>query len=469
MNRRRFLGNTAAMVGTAGLFGNLAMRNAFAADTEGYKAMVCVFLFGGLDQNDTILPMDRASYDLFAAQRTELMTAYGVGSGTSSRDLANILPLAPLNASALGGREFGLPRELQSLKDMFDARELAVMGSVGPLVEPITRAQFSAGGVALPPRLFSHNDQQSTWMTLNVEGATRGWGGRLLDATLSSNGALNPTYMGVTASGDNTFLTGDVARGFNVAATGPVTVNAINLRNVLGNNAHFDAARDQLRAYLEQSEFNASNVFERDAARLQSRGVRDGHAFAAAYNGLGALSTSFPRTDLGAQLRTVAETISIRDGLDAKRQVFFVGINGFDTHSDQAQSVPALHTELADGIKAFRDAMVELNLWNDVTLFSASDFGRTLNDNGDGTDHGWGGHHFVAGGSVQGGRVFGDLPGSDTASGDYTDIRGRLIPTTAVEQYAATLGAWFGLDQSELARALPNLGNFNSADLGFMV
>ena len=254
-----------------------------------------------------------------------------------------------------------------------------------------------------------------------------------------------------------------------MASSGPVRVRPTSVRRILGNNAHYNQARDQLDAYLQETNYNAGNLFARDAATMRGTGVVNTTNYAEQYDNVTALGTQFPANGLGSQLRTVAETISIRNGLNARRQVFFVGIGGFDSHDNQAVSVPALQSQIGGAIKAFRDAMVELNVWNDVTLFTAADFGRTMNDNGDGTDHGWGAHHFVAGGSVRGGRIFGDLPNSDATSDDYTDDRGRLIPTTSVEQYAATLGSWFGLEQTELDQALPNLANFNDRDLGFMV
>jgi uncharacterized protein (DUF1501 family) len=342
------------------------------------------------------------------------------------------------------------------------------VGSVGPLITPVDRTQFAARSVALPKRLFSHNDQQSTWMALNVEGARIGWGGRLIDAALQDNSQLNPNFMGISTSQNNTFLSGEISSGFSVSANGQVKVNAVQQRNILGNNTHFDTARQRLLSYLQQANLANDNLFTQDAARLQATGVTNGSQFAQAFTGLPQLNTTFPATNLGNQLKTVAETISVREALDAKRQVFFVGIGGFDSHSDQALSLPALHSQIADGIKAFRDAMVEQGMWNDVTLFTASDFGRTLNGNGDGTDHGWAGHHFVAGGSVNGGGIFGHLPSPAQDSSDYTDNRGRLIPRVSVEQYAATLGQWFGLDQTRLNSAFPNLANFTQTNLGFM-
>ena len=167
-------------------------------------------------------------------------------------------------------------------------------------------------------------------------------------------------------------------------------------------------------------------------------------------------------------MRSVAETIKIRQFLNVSRQMFYVSTGGYDTHSNQANSIGDLHSQLAAAISSFREAMIEIGEWNNVVVFTASDFGRTVIDNGNGTDHGWGGHHFVAGGDVQGKRLYGEVPFADVDSSSYTKSRGRLIPTTSVEQYAATMGSWFGLDSGELRAALPNLNNFNQTDLGFM-
>lgn len=468
INRRDFLRSASAMAVSAGLLGSLTSSNAFAREVDGYKALVCVFFFGGLDHNDTVLPKDQASYDTFVSRRSELMAAYNASSPDSSRHIDNILALNPLNSADLGSREFGLPPELAPLHDLFESEELAIVGSVGPLITPVTRQEFEDESVDLPKRLFSHNDQQSTWMALNVEGAQVGWGGRLLDSTIRNDETLDATYMGITTGTNSTFLTGQLASGFSVSPGGNVRVNPVERRSIIGSNNHFDAARQRLLEFLEQRNFDSTNVFEKDAANYKGLGISNGTTFANAYSNVADSAVSFPGTGLGNQLKTVAETISIRNTLNAKRQVFFVGIGGFDSHSAQTSSVPALQTQIADAIKAFRDAMIEQDIWNDVTLFTASDFGRTLNDNGDGTDHGWAGHHFVVGGSVKGGNIFGHLPSMERDSDDYTDDRGRLIPKVSVEQYAATLGAWFGLDEEEVTAEFPNLANFTDKNIGFM-
>ncbi|PCH59395.1 MAG: hypothetical protein COC05_07065 [Gammaproteobacteria bacterium] len=469
INRRKFLANTGALgfASSLGLLGNMTASRALAADTSGYKALVCVFLLGGIDHADTILPFDLASYNQLSAIRNGMFDAYGVGSGTSSRDRANLRQLFPTGDTApLGERDFALPEQLAPLHSLFNSGEVAIVGGVGPLIQPTTRAQIDARSVPLPSRLFSHNDQQSTWQALATEGAVNGWGGRFIDAALAANpGAIDPRFSAITTGSNSVFLSGQNVRPFSVSSNGPQRVNARFNRSIISGNRDFDETRRLLFNYLRRGDLSTQNVFARDFAALQSDGIVTGNEFADAFAGA-TVDTMFPNTGLARQLRAVANTISIRNVVGSDRQVFFVGLGGFDSHSNQANTLPNRHAQIADAISSFRDSMMELGVWNDVTLFTASEFGRTLNDNGDGTDHGWAGHHFVAGGSVQGQRVFGSLPSSDINSAEYT--RSRLIPTVSVEQYAATLGRWFGLNDSELDAALPNLANFNERDLGFM-
>jgi len=473
INRRRFLADTSALgfASSMGLLSGMTASQSFAADTTGYKALVCLFLFGGMDHGDTILPFDLTSYNQLNTTRDGLFNAYGVGSGTSSRDRANLLQLLPIgDTTPLGDRDFALPTQLGPLNTLFNDGDLAIVGSVGPLIQPTTRAEFEARSVPLPTRLFSHNDQQSTWQALGAEGAVFGWGGRFIDAASAANVNLNSRFAAITSGSNSVFLSGQNVQPYSVPAGGPRRINVVNNRSVISSNNAFDNTRSMLFDFLRRNDTGAGSAFARDVAALQSEGIISGNDFANAFASAN-VDTVFPNTSLGRQLDSVANTISIRNTAQltgTNRQIFFVGIGGFDSHSNQANSLPGRHSEIAGAVSAFRDSMVELGAWNDVTLFTASDFGRTLNDNGDGTDHGWAGHHFVAGGSVQGQQIFGNLPSSNPNSTEYTASRGRLIPTVSVEQYAATLGRWFGLDDAELDGALPNLSNFNNRDLGFM-
>ncbi|MEL7130719.1 MAG: DUF1501 domain-containing protein, partial [Pseudomonadota bacterium] len=382
---------------------------------------------------------------------------------------SNLLELDVQNASAVGGRSFALAPGMAEMQSLFASGELAIVGNVGPLIEPTDRESFQNETVALPPRLFSHNDQQSTWMALDVEGAQLGWGGRFADAALASDTTANPLFSAITTAGNQVFLAGETARQFAAGSIGGgLDLTITSLEFILGPGQRGVDQRAAVEAFYAQSNFGNPSIMARDYARISSTGIGNVRGFNQATSDIVPFSTEFPQSPLGRQLRTVAETIEARNVFGVSRQVFFVGLGGFDTHSAQSFALPSRQVQISAALNAFRDAMVERNLWQDVTVFTASDFGRALVDNGDGTDHGWGGHHFVAGGSVNGGQIFGDIPRPDPSLSQYTPLSGRLIPTISVEQYAATLGAWFGLSLDELQIALPNLSQFPTPTIGFV-
>ncbi|MEM9669161.1 MAG: DUF1501 domain-containing protein [Pseudomonadota bacterium] len=470
MNRRDFLTGTAAsFAGGAGALGLLNQNKAWAADTSGYKALVCVFLFGGLDHADTVFPFDEPSYDMLADVREGLFSRYSNGPDDISRARNNLLAINPANAGAFGSRQFALSPQMPEMHALFEAGEMAIVGNVGPLIEPTDRQSFDDRSVDLPPRLFSHNDQQSTWMALGVEGSRRGWGGQFADAALASDGTANALFTSVSTRGTTVFLAGENSNAFAASGSGGnFELDLTQRRSLLGGNSRFDAQRDAVEAYYATRDFGSAGTMRRDFTRQLTGGIENIRRFNEAGDNTIPFSTSFPESSIGRQLQTVAETIEARDSLDVSRQIFFTAIGGFDTHSDQANRLPQLQQQVSSAISAFRNAMVERGIWNDVTLFTASDFGRTTIDNGDGTDHGWGAHHFVLGGSVGGGRIIGDIPSPDVSSANYTPTSGRLIPSLSVEQYAATLGSWFGLNDDEILRALPNLARFQNTNLGFV-
>ncbi|MEO1027807.1 MAG: DUF1501 domain-containing protein [Pseudomonadota bacterium] len=468
-SRRLFLKGGAAtgFASMASTLGMVGAQKAWAADTTGYKALVCVFFLGGLDHADTILPFDEASFDQLASVRPGLFGQYGVGSGNSSRDRVNMMELTIPNADRFGGRQFALPLQLAGLHSLFESGEAAIIGNVGPLIEPTSRETFEAGSVLLPPRLFSHNDQQSTWMALDVEGQQVGWGGRFADAIIEADPSADPTFAAIATSGNQVFLSGETARQFS-AFGGGSSLDVLRRRILIGRDRRYDSMRNELAQFFEQSDFGQSNLFSQDVSMSRARGIQNAATFGDALETIVPFGTEFPGSQLGNQLEEVARTIEARNVLGVNRQIFFCAIGGFDTHDGQVNGVPGLHNQISGALMAFRNAMIERGIWQDVTVFTASDFGRTTIDNGDGTDHGWGGHHFVLGGSVNGGDIYGDIPSPDLTSQYYTPTRGRLIPSVSVEQYAATLGRWFGLNDAELLAALPNLGQFGSGDLGFM-
>ncbi|MEO0881994.1 MAG: DUF1501 domain-containing protein [Pseudomonadota bacterium] len=470
LNRRHFLtGSAATFAGGTGMLGLLNQNKAWAADTSGYRALVCVFLFGGLDHADTVFPFDQPSYNLLADVRDGLFDRYDSEDDEFSRDRDNLLPITPSNAADFGGRSFALSPQMPEMQALFQSGEMAIVGNVGPLIEPTDRTSFDNETVQLPPRLFSHNDQQSTWMALGVEGSRLGWGGQFSDAALASDSTANSLFASISTRGNTVFLAGDTSQPFAASNNGGTEeLDITERRFLLGGNSRFDAQRAAIEAFYNTRDFGSSGTMRRDFNSMIVGGIDNVRRFSAARDNLVPFSTVFPDSQLGRQLRTVAETIEVRNTLEVNRQIFFVGIGGFDTHSDQAERLPGLQIQVSQAINAFRDAMVERGLWNDVTLFTASDFGRTTIDNGDGTDHGWGGHHFVLGGSVTGGRILGDIPTPNVLSANYTPTSGRLIPSVSVEQYAATLGSWFGLNDDELNAALPNLSRFQNANLGFV-
>jgi len=444
-SRRAFLRQASALslAGSAAPFAlNLASIGAAAAATPAdYKALVCVFLYGANDAHNTVVPVDAASYATYAGARGAL--------AWTTPQLTPLTPTTPLP----GGRQVGLPAELAPLAALFDAGQCAVIANVGPLVVPTDRTTFNARSVPLPPKLFSHNDQQSVWQASVPEGAKFGWGGRIGDLLASQNTAQIFTCNSLTGSA--VFLSGQAVQPFQIDPTqGSIAFGALNANSLYGSAAGASALRNTLTR-------SRTHLFESDLRNVNQRSIDSNTALAAALASAPTLATPFPANNtLATQLAMVAKIISVSAELGAKRQVFMVSLGGFDTHSGQDTTHPALLTQLAGAIDAFQKAMVELNAAQKVTLFTASDFGRTLTVNGDGTDHGWGGHHFVVGGAGS----YPDL----TANGPTDAGNGRLIPTTAVEQYAATLARWMGVSAADIPLILPNVVNFPSADLGFM-
>lgn len=458
-NRRKFLKSSLAlpmMMSSGSLLGTLSGFNAQAADTSGYRALVCVFLFGGMDCHDTVLPYDAASYDDYAAVRASLLASYATQPGGSTRTRQSLLPLQPSSAQ-FGSRQFALPPQMSAMHQLFEQGRAAIVGNVGPLSEPTNRAAYISNAAQLPARLFSHNDQQSTWMSFAPEGSQLGWGGRFGDAAVQGN--AESIFSQISLAGNSVFLTGDLVSPYQISADG---VPSIRLIDVSGQQLG-----PVLRDHFASAGSNRSNLFERDFIDLSRVSLDANDTLDAALQSGSSISTAFPASGLGAQLQAVAQTMAVRDTLGAKRQVFFVALGGFDTHSTQAADLPVLQQDISDSIAAFYTATEELGIADGVTTFTAADFGRTLTVNGDGTDHGWGGHHFVVGGAVRGGDIYGDIPVSQLGH-DQDAGNGRLIPSASVEQFAAPLGSWFGLNQQELNTALPGLANFPAGGLGFI-
>ena len=449
-SRRNFLHWAARMaaLGTGAPFAlNLAALGAASAQTASdYKALVCVFLYGGNDHHNTVIPYDQASY-----------TGYQQARGGVARPLNTLLPLTPI--SNLGGRQFGLPPELQPLATLFAAGRAAIVANVGPLLRPTTRAQYRNRWVPLPPKLFSHNDQQSVWQASVPEGATSGWGGRIGDVLASAN--AKSTFSSISISGNAVWASGQSTQQYQVGPGGAIAVNSLANASLLGSAT----AAPLLRRLVTEPR---THVLENDHTRLIQRGLTANEDLRAAMAGMPALQTVFPAGSLAAQLKMAAQIIAVRGNLGAKRQVFFVSLGGFDNHAFLSGSHPPLLTQLAAALSAFDAALGELNVRNEVTTLTASDFGRSLTSNGDGSDHGWGAHHFVLGGAVKGRDIYGQFP--VVALGTNEDAgQGRFIPTTSVDQYAASFARWMGLSDAQLADVLPNLQYFSPATLPLFV
>ena len=431
-----------------------AMAEASAANATDYKALVCVFLYGGNDYANTVVPYDAPSHALYQQFRPSFAYA---------RERLIATALAPAGApldSTGAAHQYALAPELSKLMPLFDAGRLGVMLNIGSLVQPTTKQQYLAKSVRLPPKLFSHNDQQSVWQSSLPEGATSGWGGRMGDLFQASN--ANATFTCVNVAGDAVYLAGKTAVQYQVSTGGPVPLAGLK-SPLFGSSAASAALRTLVtepRTHLLENEYN----------RVSKRSIEANEVLTSALASVPALATTFPAANtLADQLKLVARMIAAAPALGTKRQVFFVSLGGFDNHDAMLTDHPVLMSKLGDALAAFYAATVELSVADKVTSFTASDFGRTLTGNANGSDHGWGSMHFVMGDAVKGKRFYGIAP--VVANGGPDDVgQGRLLPTTSVEQLAATLGAWLGVSDSELLAMLPTLANYNSSvrNLGFV-
>lgn len=433
-----------------------AIGEAAAFDATDYKALVCVFLYGGNDYANTVVPYDAANYALYHQIRAGTAGEDEAGIAIARASLASTA-LTPIVAQTLTDNlQYALHPKLAGLKGLWEQGRLAVQLNVGPLIQPTTLAQYnSTNKVAnpLPPKLFSHNDQQSVWQSNGVEGSTTGWGGRMGDIALSSN---NPSSLltCISATGNAVFVAGRNALQYQISPAGAIKISG------LANNG----LRDALNALITR---DSAHVLEKEYAIVTKRSIEMEGIVNGALTGVQP-ATVFPTGNpLGAQLKIVARLIGARIALGMKRQVFFVSIGGFDNHNLLMQDHPNLMQRVNDALVAFYAATAELGVANQVTTFTASDFGRTLASNADGSDHGWGSHHFVMGGAVNGGRFYGTAPRVSLQSDDQVG-QGRLLPSTSVDQFAATLARWFGCSATELPGVLPNVGNFPNTSLGFV-
>jgi uncharacterized protein (DUF1501 family) len=421
-----------------------------------YRALVCIFFNGGNDGNNTVVDLN---------QYSQYATARGVDLAIPQ---ANLLPVSPA-----GGGSYGLHPNLTQLRDLFNLNKLAVMSNVGPLVEPLTKTSYQNGTGKKPLQLFSHSDQVGLFQTAIANDVSQtGWGGRVADKLSGLNGSA--TFpQNISIAGINLLLTGVNTRQLAVADSNTTLANVLQVI-MTGSTSEVNS---RTTSFNELRNYDQNFTLIKAASDTRSSAIQTDQALSTV-NPI--LTTVFPNTSLGRQLLQVARLIKASTdpaaGINMKRQIFFCQIGGFDTHSTQGTGQGNLLTQVSAAMKALYDATVELGVANNVTTFTLSDFGRTLQPAGTGaqagSDHAWGNHHFIMGGSVIGGRFYGTYPTlalggpNDTDSG--TNPRGRWIPTTSVEQYAATLATWYGLAPVDLSAVFPLIGRFATPTLPFL-
>ena len=502
-SRREFLRRAGALsfLGAASpLALNLAALGSASAQTAGdYKALVCLFLGGGNDAYNTVLATDAPSWANYVKARNQApdpiaLRAPGVApvataaAGSPDR-LGGVLALDALRPQ---GRAFAVHPQLGGVRDLFAAGRLAVLPNVGPLLRPTTKTDLRNAAFPRPASLFSHNDQQSTWQTLAVEGRTSGWGGRMGDLLMSQNGP-GAVFTSVSTSGNAVWLAGRQVHQYPVSTSGAIRIGGSGATSLFGSTT----ALTRMNGIVRNA--RSADLLARDHAAVAGRSI-DAEAllsvalppaaqapFATAGLASGAadpllqydnpLSGAKATNGLAQQFQMVARLIAARGSLGVRRQVFFINLGGFDHHDAQNRLHADLMARLSHGLAYFDAVLGAMGMRDGVTTFTASDFGRTFTSNGDGTDHGWGGHHFVLGGAVKGRDLYGNFPayGLPDGSGDFTSpnqiANGALLPQTGVDQLGATLGRWLGLSEGALLDVFPNLSQFDAAqrDLGFMV
>jgi uncharacterized protein (DUF1501 family) len=450
------LGYAAGAAAFAAGIERFALINAFAHGAD-YRALVCVFLAGGNDGNNTVVPLGTSEYQAYSTART------AAGLAIPSADL---LPVSPPSAGS-----FGLHPGLTGIRDLFVSQKAAFVCNVGPLVQPLTRSAYLSGAPR-PYQLFSHSDQIAQWQSAIADRVSpTGWGGRAADRF-----AAHPSGFPVmTAISGGLFTRGETTSPLSIAPA-PTALNQVLVLNGFASNAP-DAARRTSMDYLRT--IDQENALVRAAGGTVQSALNIGQLL----NTDVTLETTFPNTTLGNQLRQVAKVIkfnSTSSALGLQRQIFFCQLGGFDTHQGQLNTQTNLLSQVGNAIAAFSAATEELGMGPQVTTFTLSDFGRTLQPAGSGagtvgTDHAWGNHHFVVGGAVRGGDFYGTpgpngsvFPALQLGGPNDTDNRGRWIPTVAVEQYAATLASWFGVSAADLPLVFPNIGRFDGSNLGFL-
>jgi len=446
-NRREFLKTTccsAAAGFAAASFSRFGLVNALAQTTTDYKALVCVFLFGGNDSNNMVIPYDTAGYNAYKTARGGLALAQG-----------SLLPITPTSI----GSPFAFHPRFTGLQSLFNNKNLAVLANVGTLVQPTTVTQFRKGGVMLPINLFSHSDQEAQMQSAILDrNADTGWAGRTADKIQAAYGGNFPII--ISLAGTNVFCEGLVAQA--IQSNG----NPTQLLNGFGGGTDSNNRLSALQSLLT---FDTGLSLIQAASTTTGNAIQNGQTLAAALATGTPLATVFPKNSYFAnQLQQVAKIIQVRQALGLQRQIFFVSMGGFDTHGGQLAQQDSLFNDLNQSLSAFYQATGEMGVASNVTTFTLSDFGRTYAPNSDGTDHAWGSHHVIMGGAVKGGDFYGTFPTLAVNGPDDATGQGRWVPTTSLDQYAATLASWFGVAAADLPSVFPNLANFTTHTLGMM-
>jgi uncharacterized protein (DUF1501 family) len=419
--------------------------NALAQTTSDYRALVCVFLFGGNDSNNILVPFDTTGYGNYASLRGP------VALGRNA-----LLPLSPTP-------NFALHPSLPEVQSLYNSGKLAFLTNVGTLIQPTTQAQYLANQGMRPSNLFSHPDQQLEWQNQAISGRTRsGWAGRIADRlnVQYNSGAQVP--MICSLDGDTIFCNGESTQPISLGSQGAVPPYC--------SDGQYCPSRLQTAQQLATLSSGVSLVQADND--ITSNAYRYNTVLTDAMHSAAGLQTAFPTgggNPFGSQLKQVAQLMQVHSALGVKRQIFFVGGGDFDTHAGQLSIQAAQLSQLSPALSAFYSATEELGLASQVTTFTCSDFSRAFQPNSaNGSDHAWGGHHMIMGGAVQGGRMFGTFPTLALGGPDDSDKNGRWIPTTSSSQYAATLAQWFGVATADLSYVLPSLGNFSQSNLGFL-
>jgi uncharacterized protein (DUF1501 family) len=469
--RRQFL-RTASFASMAGISASpfLVGLNSMAAMAQStgatdYKALVCLFLQGGNDGHGTVIATDPDSFSAFTQARS--------GAPGLAYPQSSLLPITLRTPQS--GRTFALNPALTGVQNLFNAGRVAIVANTGTLIAPVTKAQVQANSAPLPASLFSHFDQTAAWQAIASNGGSaehEGWGGAVADLIESMNMNSNSMFTCISTAGIALFLSGQTSFQLNVTPAGPIPISGL-AQPLFGNAPGTNALSSILSA-------DENNLFAKEYEVVIQRSIQAQATLASAMLPAGAggvanppqfldpMTNKLADNPLAASMQTVARIIGGRAGLGVTRQIFYVQLGSFDTHDGQAVQHARLLSQLGGALEYFDGVMTSFGLNDQVTTFTASDFGRTLTSNSDGTDHGWGSHHFVVGGAVQGQDMYGQYPviGANQAN----DVgAGRLIPTTSVEQYAGTLARWFGLSDGQVRQVLPNFGNFGSSPyLGFL-